>query len=186
VGYAGTQCSVASCSSHVKMAGAVLQTISASETVCFYFQSVTLNSTGSEAAHFVTDIIGKELLGEESAESSELHREEVFDSWQTHKEAFSNRYNLSGHTSTSGRDTMSGCDSCSTSFTHERNDVPKLGERERHSSCDVCKKRFTNRNDLDNHTEVHNGRRQFSCEVCKKTFSQRFRLILHRRVHTGE
>jgi hypothetical protein len=59
------------------MAGAILQTISSSETVCSYFQSVKLNSTGNEAAHFVTDVRSKELLGEQSAESSELNREEV-------------------------------------------------------------------------------------------------------------
>jgi hypothetical protein len=40
---------------------------------------VTLNSTGNEAAHFVTDIRGKVLLGEQGLEYSELLRQEVFD-----------------------------------------------------------------------------------------------------------
>jgi uncharacterized Zn-finger protein len=151
-----------------------------------FFQSVKLSSTDSEDTYFVTDISGEGLLGEQSAEFSGLNREERFDSLEIYKKSASRNNNVSGHSSASGREMMSLYQTCVTSFTHQSSEVKGFRGSERSFSCSVCRKRFTNRSDLERHTRVHTGERPYTCEVCKKSFSLRSNLIRHLRIHTGE
>jgi hypothetical protein len=118
----------------------------------FSFQSAKLNTTYTEAAHFIKDIIVKELLSEESAELSELHKTEVFDSCEVCKEVFSRTSYISGHTSARGRQTVTRCETCVTSSTHKRSAIEGMRGRVRRFLCDVCKRRFTSRSNLESHT----------------------------------
>jgi uncharacterized Zn-finger protein len=159
-----------------------------SETVCFSFQSVKLESAGNESTHFVTDIRAEKLLVRQSAEVSVLKTEENFDSCEIFKKPFprNNTNAISGHTSASGRETLSRCQTCPTPFTHQRTAVKGMRGRERHFSCDICKMIFNSRYNLQIHSRVHTGERPFSCEVCKKRFSLLSNIIMHLKLHTGE
>jgi KRAB domain-containing zinc finger protein len=126
------------------------------------------------------------LPGEPSAEFSDLHREEYFDSRDICKKSFSRSNNLSGHTNVSSRETTSRCQTCVTSFTEKCSALRQFRCRERKFSCNACNKTFISHSNLDNHIRVHTGERPFSCEECKKTFAQRSNLNKHLRVHTGE
>uniref|UniRef100_A0A8C4ETX4 C2H2-type domain-containing protein n=1 Tax=Dicentrarchus labrax TaxID=13489 RepID=A0A8C4ETX4_DICLA len=51
----------------------------------------------------------------------------------------------------------------------------------KHYSCDVCGKNFTNPGCLHIHLKLHTGIRDFKCKDCGKTF-----LIVQVRTHSGE
>jgi hypothetical protein len=152
----------------------------------FSFQSVKLNAIHTEASHFIKNIRVEELLGEHNAELSELHKTEVFDSCEVCKEVFSRTSYILGHTSARGRQTLSRCETCVTSSTHKRSAIEGMSDRVRRFSCDVCKRRFTSRSNLDYHTRVRTWERPFVCKVCKKEFTQCSSLKRHLRIHTGE
>ncbi|KAJ4427964.1 hypothetical protein ANN_23977 [Periplaneta americana] len=60
-------------------------------------------------------------------------------------------------------------------------------ECEKPFRCKICKKRFSKRGSLAQHSRSHSGgRRQFICDFCNKHFSQRGHLMEHVRIHTGE
>jgi hypothetical protein len=85
VEYGETQCSLATCSSHItqdaRLSTANYLHFSPQNLKQFLsFQSVKLNLIGSEATYFVTDIRTEGLLDKQSAEFSGLLREESFDS----------------------------------------------------------------------------------------------------------
>jgi hypothetical protein len=123
----------------------------------FSFQSDKLNAAHTEAADFIKDIRVKQLLREQSAELSELQKEEVFHSCEVWKEVFSR--------TARGRETTSRYETCVTSFTQERSAIEAMRDRKLCFSRDVCKRRFTSRSNLDNHTRVHTGERTFSCKM---------------------
>jgi hypothetical protein len=151
-----------------------------------FFQGVKLNSADNGATYFITDIRAEERLGEQSAEFSGLKREERFDFCEMYKKSFFRNNNTSGHKSTSGRETMFRYQTNVSSFNHQRSAVEGFRRSEPGFSCDVCKKTFTIRSDLEEHTGVHLRERPFSCEVCKKLFTRRSSLHKHLRVHTRE
>jgi transposase len=168
----------------------MLQSISQSiSTTCphsfFFFQSVKLNESSTEAAHCSKDVNAEELLGEENAEFSELHSEDNFDSCEICKKPFSRRNILFEHTSASSRET-SYCEKCSKSLSVNSNAMRRYRGRERSLSCNVCSKSFTSRYHLDNHIRVHNRERFFSCKMCNKMFAQKSAMWRHLRVHSGE
>jgi KRAB domain-containing zinc finger protein len=140
------------------------------------------------------NIRGEEHLGEQSAEFSELKKEERFDSCEIYRKPFSRNNNTSGHGSSSNREIVSSSGTSITLFTHKRKALAGFRGLERRFSCDVCKKHFITRNYLDTHTRVHIGERPFSCEmcknfsckVCKRKFTQRSNLKSHLRIHNGE
>jgi hypothetical protein len=128
VEYSGTQCSLATCSSHItkdaRLSTAKFLRFSLQNPIeSRSFQSVKLNSTDNEATHVGTAIRGEERLGGQSAVFSELHRQESFDSCEIYKTSSSRNNNISGHTSASGRGTMSRYQTCVKSFTHQSSEV---------------------------------------------------------------
>jgi KRAB domain-containing zinc finger protein len=127
-----------------------------------------LDATSAEAAHFNKDVNTEELLGEHSADLSELHSEEKFDSCEICRKPLSHNKNASGPTGVSSRYRISHCEMCVSSFTAKRSAKRRSTGRKLKVSCDICNKSFTSRYDLDSHIRVHTGERPFSCEVCKK------------------
>jgi hypothetical protein len=75
---------------------------------------------------------------------------------------------------------------CVTSFTHMRSATRWFRVRERHFLCNVCKRSFTIRFNLDNNIRVHTGDRPFSYELCRKSFAQKSGVKRHIKLHTWE
>ena len=53
-------------------------------------------------------------------------------------------------------------------------------------SCNICKKAFSQNQNLAVHGRIHNGEKLFSCDVRGKSFREDGTLKRHRRIHTGE
>jgi hypothetical protein len=80
--------------------------------VFLFFQIVKLDATSTEAAHCSEDVNAEELLGEQTAELSELYNEGNVDSCEICKESFSPGNNISGQAGVSRREKMSRCEMC--------------------------------------------------------------------------
>jgi uncharacterized Zn-finger protein len=52
--------------------------------------------------------------------------------------------------------------------------------------CEICKKRYKNKEGLKIHLLIHSGVKKFVCEVCGKAFALKNSLECHSRTHTGE
>ena len=52
--------------------------------------------------------------------------------------------------------------------------------------CPVCDKRFTTKQNLNYHKEVHAGALLYSCAQCEKRFATRHYLRIHMNVHSGK
>jgi hypothetical protein len=135
--------------------------------VFVFFQSVTLNTTSTEANHSNYDANAEDRLSEQNAEFSELYSEQNDDSCEICKKSFSNKNNPSGHIHVSSKEAMSRCEMCVVSLTQKPIEVRRF-RSERPLSCNVCKRRVTSSYSLDTHVRVHTGERPFSCEVCKR------------------
>jgi uncharacterized Zn-finger protein len=147
------------------------------ETFCFSFQSFKLDSTGNESTYFVTDIIAKELLGEQR---------ETMSRYQTCSTLFTHqRTAVKGNR---GYERHFFCDVCRIRYTSRYNldRHARVHTGERPFSCEVCKKQFALRSGLKKHLRVHTGERPFSGKLCKKTFTQSCALSTHTKLHTGE
>jgi KRAB domain-containing zinc finger protein len=51
--------------------------------------------------------------------------------------------------------------------------------------CDVCKKTYVWKHNLQSHQLTHTGHRPYACDVCNKTFSRKYALQIHQITHTG-
>jgi KRAB domain-containing zinc finger protein len=120
-----------------------------------------LDVTRTEAAHFSKNDNAEELLGEQTAELSELPNEENFYSCEICKKSFPRINNLSGPASVSSKETMSRCEMCVKSITHKRSAMRRFRGREPSFSCSECNKSFTVRSNLDNHMRVHTEKPPF-------------------------
>ena len=55
--------------------------------------------------------------------------------------------------------------------------------KEKPHRCDVCKKKFSWKNDLNVHIKIHTGDRPFGCDVCHRRFTQSSTRNRHLRTH---
>nr|XP_019527096.2 zinc finger protein 761-like [Aedes albopictus] len=78
------------------------------------------------------------------------------------------------------------CDVCQTKFNniralrmHRKNHVatPKVW------SCEVCEKKYSSKNLLDEHMNMHSGKRPFKCSLCPKDFASKYTLTAHMKIH---
>ncbi|XP_046408571.1 zinc finger and SCAN domain-containing protein 12-like [Ischnura elegans] len=77
-------------------------------------------------------------------------------------------------------------DSKSSSRTRKRRNRTSLSTRERHYTCSVCDKVFTDGSNLSKHMRIHSGEKPYSCNICGKAFAVSGNLSGHLRSHTGE
>ncbi|XP_063437223.1 uncharacterized protein LOC134718551 [Mytilus trossulus] len=66
---------------------------------------------------------------------------------------------------------------------HLRKRKSKKGVRDHH--CEVCKRSFSSKVTLLNHSRLHTGD-LFTCEVCNREFTYLKQYVIHKRKHTGE
>ena len=52
--------------------------------------------------------------------------------------------------------------------------------------CEVCKKKFFQKGDLNRHILTHTKIKAHECDICKKKFSRKGSLVTHFRIHLGE
>ncbi len=52
--------------------------------------------------------------------------------------------------------------------------------------CKYCSKKFSRKQNLTQHINIHTNTKKYQCYVCNKKFTQRHSLINHIRIHTGE
>ena len=68
-------------------------------------------------------------------------------------------------------------------------DIIKYTHAKKTYQCSDCDKRYSRKNDLGKHSQVHTGeksKKTYKCSDCDEAFSQIKTLNSHRQVHTGE
>lgn len=58
--------------------------------------------------------------------------------------------------------------------------------QEKNLMCEVCHKKFAERQRLLEHMQIHTGIKPYECSVCGRRFSQTSSMYTHALIHTGE
>ncbi|XP_073961670.1 uncharacterized protein [Choristoneura fumiferana] len=77
------------------------------------------------------------------------------------------------------------CEICSKKFSEKNNFISHMKNHTGQQSfrCDICKKRFVSCKNLWNHKQMHAGDTPYSCEMCPKQFSHKSYLNSHKQIH---
>lgn len=80
------------------------------------------------------------------------------------------------------------CRICKKSFTRKENlkNHSLIHTRETPHACHICNARFRHRNSLKSHVLRHTGTKPFQCQICKKEFTRNAALKHHQRVHDAQ
>jgi len=77
----------------------------------------------------------------------------------------------------------SSTDKCQP-FEIKAEDITEHDDKPRPYLCTVCDKRFTRKDNLNKHKQIHSGK--YKCTECGKCFGDSEKLAIHRRSHSGE
>nr|CAI5868292.1 unnamed protein product [Callosobruchus analis] len=75
---------------------------------------------------------------------------------------------------------MNECYSRTSLIVHER-----WHEGKKPFKCEVCKKDFAQKGNLQEHQRTHTGEKPFCCDVCGRKFTTSSQFSFHRMRHTG-
>ncbi|CAG4980418.1 unnamed protein product [Colias eurytheme] len=63
------------------------------------------------------------------------------------------------------------------------NQIVQPADKSKTHECNVCKKKFSSRLLLNEHTNTHTGKRPYPCEICNKSFASRYTQQSHLKTH---
>ncbi|XP_045507943.1 GDNF-inducible zinc finger protein 1-like [Colias croceus] len=63
------------------------------------------------------------------------------------------------------------------------NQIVQPADKSKTHECNVCKKKFSSRLLLNEHTNTHTGKRPYTCEICNKSFASRYTQQSHLKTH---
>ncbi|KAG1662190.1 Zinc finger protein 570 [Nymphon striatum] len=103
-------------------------------------------------------------------------------------EYFTNRSNLTKHTSDHSRKKPFECNICYKCFAEKGtlNRHMRIHTNEKSFECEVCHKCFSHSGALISHLRVHTDDKPFKCEVCHKGFTVNYTLTRHMRIHSKQ
>lgn len=75
------------------------------------------------------------------------------------------------------------CDQCANEYRHHSGLYQHrviVHEQRRSHQCQVCRKTFTRRANLDGHMNLHNNKQPFKCEWCEAAYAFNSSLLKHK------
>lgn len=81
------------------------------------------------------------------------------------------------------------CSTCGKAFktrTHRDQHMNSVHLGERPHECEICDRKFGQKNQLTKHIRTHTGEKPYKCEYCDKTFTTKMNCQVHQRSHTGQ
>lgn len=86
------------------------------------------------------------------------------------------------------KDKPFNCEICDRKFSQKNHLTThlRIHARDKPFQCEVCDRKFTDKSNFTRHHLVHTGDRPFECEVCNKKFTHKGDLTKHSRIHSGD
>ena len=83
------------------------------------------------------------------------------------------------------------CPKCPSYYSWYKGNLEKhvsaVHEGQKNYQCQLCKKKFSSKQNLKYHMDRHEGKRDHRCQICDKTFTQQANLKYHlEAVHQGK
>lgn len=80
------------------------------------------------------------------------------------------------------------CTQCGKSFTRQSHleEHINIHEGKKPYECEICARPFASKSNLAKHERIHTGEKQFTCTKCKKRFTLKRNMIEHEKIHSGK
>ncbi|XP_029974780.1 zinc finger protein 34-like [Salarias fasciatus] len=98
------------------------------------------------------------------------------------------KHNLCQKLKTVTDDKNKVCEICDKRFNQKNTLIVHMRTHtgEKPYSCKTCGKRFSDQSSFLRHIKIHTGEKSYICETCGKRFNDRSNWLRHMRIHTGE